>query len=102
LNLPDTPRVIVDGNKLFIIDENGSDFWGYESEDQILEIAQEVESELKTIQWVSNEIERFISELSELLKYSDVPGRDISDIVYEGYRSLFVKFKKLRDSYNEG
>lgn len=102
LNLPDSPRIVVEGNKLFIVDENGSNFWGYEEEAQIDEIAKQLESELKAIQWVSNETQRFISELSELLKYSDIPHQDISDIVYEGYRSLFVKFKKLHESSNEG
>jgi CheY-like chemotaxis protein len=101
LNLPDTLRIVVEGNKLFIVDENGYNFWGYEEEAHIDEIAKQLESELKAIQWVSNETQRFISELAELLKYSDIPHQDISDIVYEGYRSLFVKFKNIHESYNE-
>ncbi|MCJ7731902.1 hypothetical protein MUP51_06255 [Candidatus Bathyarchaeota archaeon] len=102
LKLPMTPRIIVRGNKLFIVGEDGSEeLWGNEDEETIEEIAYNMELELKAIQWVRLELERFIGELTEVMKHSDIPRNDISDIIYEGYRSLLIRFQKMDESYNE-
>lgn len=102
LKLPMTPRIIVRSNKLFIVGEDGSEeLWGNEDEETIEEIAYNMELELKAIQWVRLELERFIGELTEVMKCSDIPRNDISDIIYEGYRSLLIRFQKMDESYNE-
>ena len=96
------PSVIVRDNKLFIVDEDGSEeYWGAEDEETIEDIAYNMELELKAIQWVRLELERFIGELTEVMKYSDIPRNDISDIIYEGYRALLMRFQKMDESYNE-
>lgn len=102
LTLPMNPSVIVRDNKLFIVGEDGSEeLWGNEDEETIEEIAYNMELELKAIQWVRLELERFIGELTEVMKHSDIPRNDISDIIYEGYRSLLIRFQKMDESYNE-
>ncbi|MFH1179764.1 MAG: hypothetical protein V1710_05340 [Candidatus Bathyarchaeota archaeon] len=102
LTLPMNPSVIVRDNKLFIVGEDGSEeLWGNEDEETIEEIAYNMELELKAIQWVRLELGRFIGELTEVMKHSDIPRNDISDIIYEGYRPLLIRFQKMDESYNE-
>lgn len=102
LLLPSTPKVIVRGTKLFIVDEHGhEEFWGCEPEDLAVEIGRQMEIELKTVNWVKEEIERFIYELTQLIKASDVPAETIPDIIFEGYRSLLFSFKKIHECFNE-
>lgn len=99
LMLPETPRVIVRGNDLFIVNEEGSEeYWGNEEEGDIEEIAHEMELEMKATQWVRTEIERFLGELSEHMEFSEIPRQDIPDIIYEGYRSLLMRFHRLHES----
>ncbi len=99
LRLPETPKVIVRGKSLFIVNEEGSEeYWGNEDEENIEEIAHEMELEMKATQWVRAELERFISDLSELMEFSEVPRRDIPDIIYEGYLSLLMRFQRLHES----
>ena len=100
--LPDSPRVIVRGRKLFIVDEDGrEEFWGYEPEDTAVETARQMEIELKAANWVKSEIERFLFELTQLIKTSEVPEKDVPDIIFEGYRSLLFSFKKIHDYFSQ-
>jgi len=99
--LPDTPKVIVKGEDIFIIHEDGTeDFWGLETEGNIEEIASQMELELRAVKWIKGEIEMFIGDLTEALKYTDVPQEEIPNIVFEGYRSLLFSFKKIDESIN--
>ena len=69
--LPDTPKVIVEGKELFILYENGSkEFWGMELDDDLEETASKMELELRAIKWVKSEIERFIGDLTEDLRFT--------------------------------
>jgi hypothetical protein len=100
LVFPETPKVVVRGNDLFIVNEEGSEeYWGNEDEENIEEIAHEMELEMKATQWVRTELERFICQLSEHMEYSEIPRQDIPDIVYEGYRSLLMRFHRLHESH---
>lgn len=102
LNLPETPFVEVRGNEIIIINENGEEeTWGTESDENIQDVAALMELELKTIQWIRVELERFIGAITETIKDTEVPPSDISDIIYEGYRSLLPQFKKIDQSYNQ-
>lgn len=99
--LPDTPKVIVKGEDIFIIHEDGTEeFWGLETEGNIEEIASQMELELRAVKWIKGEIEMFIGDLTEALKYTDVPQEEIPNIVFEGYRSLLFSFKKIDESIN--
>ena len=100
--LPDAPRVIVRGDRLFIVEEDGSErLWGSESMDEINDIAHDMELELRTVRWVKLELERFISELTEVVMYSGVPEDRVSDIIFEGYRSLLALFIGMNDYDND-
>ncbi|MFW9835274.1 MAG: hypothetical protein ACFFEK_14835 [Candidatus Thorarchaeota archaeon] len=100
--LPDTPKVIAKGTRLFIVDEYGrEEFWGCEPEYIAAEIAHQMEIELKAVSWVKEEMERFIYELTQLVKSSEVPPGDVPNVIFEGYRSLLFSFKKLHDCFNE-
>lgn len=98
-SLPDTPKVIVRGKELFIVNEDGSEeFWGSEADENIEEIASQMEMELRAVKWVKRELERVISDLTEIMRYTDVPHDQIPNIVFEGYRSLLFCFKKIDES----
>ena len=98
---PYTPKVLVNGQDIFILHENGSkEFWGSEIEGDIEEIASQMDLELRAVNWIKGEIERFIGDLTEALKYTDVPHEEIPNIVFEGYRSLLFSFKKIDESIN--
>lgn len=101
LFLPDAPRVVVRGNRLFIVDEDGSErLWGSESMDEINDIAHDMELELRTVRWVRLELERLIGELTEVVMYSGIPEDRVSDVIFEGYRSLLLQFIRLNDYYD--
>jgi len=102
LNLPELPYVKIKGNEIIIVKEGGSEeYWGNEPDETIHEIARLMELELKMIQWVRMELLRLIGEITETIKETEVPQSDISDIIYEGYRSLLTQFKKIDQSYNQ-
>jgi len=97
--LPDTPKVVVRGKELFIVKEDGSEeFWGSEGDENIEEIAFRMEMELRAVKWVKRELERVISDLTEIMSYTGVPHDQIPNIVFEGYRSLLFCFKKIDES----
>ena len=60
-----------------------------------------MDTELKSIQWVRDEIERCIGEITMILSYSGLPEENVADLVFEGYRSILIKFKRLDSSFNE-
>ena len=96
---PDTPRVIARGKELFIVNEDGSEeFWGIEADENIEEIAFQMEMELRSLKWVKHELERVLSDLAEIMSYSQVPLDQIPNIVFEGYRSLLFCFKRIDES----
>ncbi|MBD3173008.1 hypothetical protein GF326_11105 [Candidatus Bathyarchaeota archaeon] len=102
LGLPDAPRVMVRGDRLFIVDENGSErLWGCESMDEIHDIARDMELELRAVRWVRLELERLIGELTEVVMYSGVPEDRVSDIIFEGYRSLLALFMRMDEYYGK-
>ena len=99
--LPDHPKVVVRGEEIFIINDDGTETsWGTESIAEIHRIAENMDTELKSIQWVRDEIERCISEITMLLSQSGLPEEDIADLIFEGYRSVLVKFKRFDSSFN--
>ena len=98
-SLPNTPKVIVKGKDLFIVNEDGSEeFWGSEADENIDEIASQMELELRAVKWVKCELEKVIGDLTEIMRYSDVPYDQVPNIVFEGYRSLLFSFKKIDES----
>ncbi len=98
---PDTPKVVVRGEELFIVNEDGSEeFWGSEMNDNIEEIASQMEMELRAVKWIKRALERVISDLTEILMYNDVPHDQIQYIVFEGYRSLLFSFIKIDELIN--
>lgn len=98
---PDTPKVIVRGKELFIMDDDGlEEFWGIESPDEIMDIAAKMEMELRAFKWVKDEVHRFLDDLTEVLGRTDIPSQKIPSIIFEGYRSLLFSFKKIDESIN--
>ena len=98
-SLPDTPKVIVRGKELFIKKEDGSEeFWGSETDENIEEIASQMEIELRAVKWVKHELERVISDLTDIISCTDVPPDQVPNIVFEGYRSLLFCFKRIDES----
>ena len=94
--LPDTPKVIVKGQDIFIVHEDGSEeFWGMETEEDIEELASQMEMELRAVKLVKGEILRVIGDLTEIMKYINIPQQKIPYIIFEGYRSLLFCFKKI-------
>lgn len=99
LQLPEFPKVNIKGNELFIVNENGfEEYWGDEPENEIKSIALQMELELKAIKWIRQQLERFISELSEILMYAEFSEDTVSNLIYEGYRNVLISFYKLMES----
>ena len=99
--LPDHPKVVVRGEEIFILNDDGTETnWGTESIDEIHRIAENMDAELKSIQWVRDEIESCISEITMMLSYSGLPEEVVADLIFEGYRSVLVKFKRFDSSFN--
>lgn len=99
---PDTPKVVVRGEELFIINEDGlEEFWGSETNDNIEETASQMEMELRAVKWIKRALEIVISDLTEILMHNDVPHDQIPYIVFEGYRSLLFSFKKIDEIINK-
>lgn len=99
LQLPEFPKVNIKGNELFIVNENGfEEYWGDEPENEIKSIALQMELELKAIKWIRQQLERFISELSEILMYAEFSEDTVSNLIYEGYRNVLISFYKLVES----
>lgn len=94
--LPEHPKVVVRGDEIFIVQDDGTETsWGTESIDEIHRIAENMDTELRSIQWVRDEIEGCISEITTLLSHSGLPEEDIADLIFEGYRSVLVRFKRF-------
>ncbi|MCW4013609.1 MAG: hypothetical protein NWF07_11545 [Candidatus Bathyarchaeota archaeon] len=99
--LPEHPKVVVRGEEIFIVNDDGTETsWGTESIDEIHRIAENMDADLKSIQWVRDEIELCISEITTLLSHSGLPEEDIADLIFEGYRSVLVRFKRFDSSFN--
>jgi hypothetical protein len=102
LGLSDAPRVVVRGDRLFIVDADGSErLWGSESMDEIHDVARDMELELRAVRWVRLELERLIGELTEVVMCSGVQEDRVSDIIFEGYRSLLLLFMRMDEYYGE-
>ncbi|MCW4049823.1 MAG: hypothetical protein NWE89_08815 [Candidatus Bathyarchaeota archaeon] len=95
-----SPRVLVRGENLYIMDHNGEALWGLE-EQLTDDVARLMELELKAIDFVRDNLADEVTDLSEVLLESGVPVENIPDIIYEGYRKLFSWFKDLDSSLGQ-
>jgi hypothetical protein len=97
LQLPSYPKVEVLDDEIIIIAEDGDrEIWDTEeNEIKALAIANNLELELRAIMYVKFHLATYLSKLSNDLKEFNVLEANISDILYEGYKSLGSWFIEL-------
>ena len=95
--LPEYPKVVLDGSAVVIHYENGEqEVWGYEPNVKIAtEVASDIETGLKSINYVSLELIKSLSEVAEQLKTLGIPEDYINEYIYEGYCKLSKWFQEL-------
>ena len=99
LELPIVPRVVVRDLAVIIIEENGDELlWGYESTFfKAEETAKEIETGLKAIQYIKNQLLDAIEDIKADLLNLDIPEEHINQYLYEGYESLRIKMVDLEN-----
>ncbi len=97
LNLPEHPKVVVDGTAIVINYEDGrKEIWGHEANKKIAkEVAMDIELGLKAIDYVSLEVMKLLSEIAEQLESLDIPAEYVKDYVCEGYTKVSKRFREL-------
>jgi hypothetical protein len=95
--LPEYPKVVLDGSAVVIHYENGErEVWGYEPNRKIATaVALDIETGLKSINYVSLELMKSLSELAEQLRTLEIPEQYVNEYVYEGYCKLSKWFREL-------
>ena len=95
--LPEYPKVLVDGTAVIIHYENGEkEVWGYEPNRKIADnTAKEIELGLQAINYVSLEILKTLTDISEQLETLEIPAEYASDYICEGYRKVSKWFNAL-------
>ena len=97
-NLPEYPKVLVDGKAVVIHYENGSkEVWGYEPNEKLAsEIASDIETGLKAIDYVTFEVVKKLNEIAEQFDTMGLPKEYASDYISEGYTKVSKWFRELR------
>jgi len=97
-NLPEYPKVLVDGNAVVIHYENGNkEVWGYEPNEKLAkEIASDIETRLKAIDYVTFEIVKKLNEIAEQFDTMGMPKEYASEYICEGYSKVSRWFRELR------
>lgn len=86
--------VIRRGTEIYVRDVNGKYvFWG--CEDMFSGVASEMELELRAIDYVRDRLAETVSEITEEFSLSGLAPEHVSDIVYEGYTKLLLRFRDL-------
>ena len=95
--LPEYPKVMVDGTAVIIHYENGAkEVWGYESNKKIADkTAKEIELGLQAINYVSLELLRTMTDISEQLESLGIPAEYVRDYICEGYRKVLRWFNAI-------
>jgi hypothetical protein len=91
LKLPKTPYVIVRGNCVVICYKDGSEtVWGdEETHIEALNLARELEIELRAVNYIKIQIKIFISEMMELLDSINADEDLLLSIIKDGHSFAF-------------
>lgn len=87
IRLPRSPTVIARGNEVIIQYEDGSQIvWGYEETvEDAKRIAQELEIELKAINYIKWHIKAFIKDLTVMLESIGADEKLLTSIIQDGH-----------------
>ena len=96
--LPEHPRTEVRDANIVIIYENGSEeIWGYEADVTTAKaVAHDIELGLKSINYVTLEMTKRLSNISDELVGFGVPREYTNDYISEGYSKIAKWFNQLR------
>ena len=91
LKLPQTPSVVARGNCVVICYKDGSEtVWGdEESHIEALNLAHELEIELRAVNYIKRHIKGFIGEMMELLNSIDADENLLLSIIKDGHSFAF-------------
>ncbi len=86
LDLPEFPRVVVEGRSVFVVDEDGREsFWGEEeTPERAREVADEIQLELRAMRYVGMKLRRALDEIAEDLSGLEISRESLDTIIYEG------------------
>lgn len=98
--LPVFPMTEVRGNNIVIIwDEHEEQIWDHdEGENDLLEVAKEIELELRAIKYVKLKFIHNISEFERDLREFNVSEDHVGDLIYSAYSSLKKLFVEMECS----
>lgn len=89
------PAVIIRGEEIYLRGVDGKDAcWGGEGPESE-DLGKAMELEFRAIDYVRDRLAAAVSDVTEELYLSDIAPEHVSDIVYEGYRKLFLWFRDL-------
>ena len=91
IRLPSSPTVIARGTEVIIQYEDGSQLvWGYEETvEDAKRIAQELEIELKAINYIKWHIKNFFKDLTEILESIGADETLLASIIHDGHSFAF-------------
>lgn len=91
IRLPSTPTVIARGNEVIIQYEDGSQLvWGFEETvEDAKRIAQELEIELKAINYIKWHVKTFIRDLTTMLESIGATEELLASIIRDGHSFAF-------------
>ena len=87
IKLPSTPNVIVRGNQIIVVFENGNEvLWdNEESQETALRIAKELEVELRAVKYVQKQVHDFIIEMRKYLSSLEINDGLLDTILIDGH-----------------
>lgn len=91
ISLPQTPEVIVKDRTVVICYLDGSEIvWGEEeTRDEALRVAQEIEIELRAVQYVRCQVRTFINEMVKTLQSINADEKLLVSILRDGHSFAF-------------
>jgi hypothetical protein len=100
IKLPSTPNVIVRGNQIIVVFENGNEvLWdNEESQETALRIAKELEVELRAVKYVQKQVHDFIIEMRKYLSSLEINDGLLDTILIDGH--AFARSQLNKSTFN--
>ncbi len=89
IKLPEFPMATAEGNRIFVTYRDGHIMvWGEEdSHEDAAKVAQELELELRAIEYVKWHVTNFIKDMKAQLKELGLPEDHLESILVEGHKA---------------
>ena len=97
IKLPKNPTVIAQDETVIVRFANGSELvWGQEaSKEKAIQVAKELEIELKAVKYVQWHVKNFIQDMKEYLTSLDIDENLLVSILIDGHAQAREELKQL-------